>query len=421
MLGLTASDDSPRTADVVVIGGGIIGMSLGYQLARRRAGRVVVLDKASTVAAGSTGASSAILRLRYTHDQLVRLAGVGLEIQRNWGAFTGLDQPRAEFVRTGVLWMLGEDAATVDREHRRLTAAGAEVEVVDGAVLRDRFPQISSCGAPFDPGAEHTCSDHPSFLYEPGSGYCSDPVGATQDLCDAARREGADVRFGAAVTGVRVDGDRVRGVELADGSTIDAPVVVNAAGPWCNAVNRMAGVELDWPLRPTRIQSMYRVATDDDHGGLPMCADAAGGLYFRPESRGQQLLVGSIRGEDERELVADPDHFDRTLDDEMQARLLDALHHRLPHLERRGRITGIAGLYTINDDDMHPVVGPTDLEGFVVANGFSGHGFKLAPAVGGLVARWITGTSAEFDSDVDLDFLSPRRASLAVREKNVLA
>jgi glycine/D-amino acid oxidase-like deaminating enzyme len=73
------------------------------------------------------------------------------------------------------------------------------------------------------------------------------------------------------------------------------------------------------------------------------------------------------------------------------------------------------------DEDMHPVVGPTELEGFVVANGFSGHGFKLAPAVGGLVARWLTSKQADFDADVPLEFLSVERASLAVREKNVLA
>ena len=410
-----------ETADVVVIGGGIVGMSIGYQLARRQAGRVVVVEKATTVAAGSTGASSAILRLRYTHDEVVRLAAAGLETHRNWGAFTGLDEPRAEFVQTGVLWMLGEDPTTVERERRRLSALGARIEALDTAALRDRFPTLSTCGEPFDPGADHTCVDHTSFLFEPESGYCSDPAGATQDLCDAARRHGAEVRFGARVADVRVTGGRVRGIEYLDGSTLDAPLVINAAGPWCNVVNRLAGVELGWTLRPTRIQSMYRVTTDGAYGQLPFCADAAAGFYFRPESRGQQLLVGSIRGEDERELVEDPDDFDQTLDEIMQARLLDALHHRLPGLERRGRVTGIAGLYTINDEDMHPVVGTTDVDGFVVANGFSGHGFKLAPAIGGLIARWLTGTDAEFDSDVPLEFFSPNRASLAVREKNVLA
>ena len=199
------------------------------------------------------------------------------------------------------------------------------------------------------------------------------------------------------------------------------PALKAATGPWCNAVNAMAGLELSWTLRPTRVQILFRVAGAELPGGLPLVGDAAGGIYFRPESRGQQILVGSIRGEDEQEEVRDPDRLDRGLDPEMRDRLLFALHHRVPSLEHRGRVTGIAGLYTVNEQDVHPVVGPTELEGFVVANGFSGHGFKLAPAVGSMLARWITGKRADFDTDVPLEFLSVDRASLAVREKSVLA
>ncbi len=166
---------------------------------------------------------------------------------------------------------------------------------------------------------------------------------------------------------------------------------------------------------------MYRVSTGEIRGGLPLVGDAAGGIYFRPESQGQQVLVGSIRPEDEREEVRDPDNFDRSLDADMRQRLLHGLHHRLPSLQHRGRVTGIAGLYTMNEQDVHPIVGPTELEGFVVANGFSGHGFKLAPAVGSMVAQWLTGKRADFDTDVPMEFLSVERQSLAVREKSVLA
>jgi glycine/D-amino acid oxidase-like deaminating enzyme len=407
---------------VIVIGGGIVGMSIAYQLARRGGGRIVVLEKGAGVAEGSTGASSACLRLRYTHDEVVRLASAGLEMYRRWPEFTGLASPRAAFAQTGVLWMLREDRATIESERDRLAALGVRVEVLDDAAVRGRFPVLSTCGTPFDADAdEHACTDHPAYLFEEDGGYCTDPAGANQDLLDAARRDGVDVRLRSRVSGVRSAGGRIRGVDLDDGSAVDAPVVVNAAGPWCNRVNDMAGLDLAWTLRPTRVQVMFRVSTHGAYGELPLCADAAGGIYFRPESRGQQLLVGSIRGEDERELVPDPDRYDRAIDEAMQLRLLESLHHRLPELERRGRVTGIAGLYTITDEDMHPVVGPTELEGFVVANGFSGHGFKLAPAVGAQVARWLTGNDAEFDSEVPIDLLSIDRSALAVREKNVLA
>jgi glycine/D-amino acid oxidase-like deaminating enzyme len=411
-----------RSADVVVVGAGIVGLSIAYQLARRGGGRVVVLEKGAGVAEGSTGASSACIRLRYTHGEVIRLAQAGMAIYRRWPEFTGLPSPRAAFAHTGVLWMLREDRATVESERDRMAALGARVCVLGADVVRERFALLSTCGEPFDPEVDHhECWDHPSYLFEEDGGYCTDPAGANQDLLDAARREGVDVRLRTGVDAVRSAGGRVQGVDLGDGSRIDAPVVVNAAGPWCNRVNAMAGLDLDWTLRPTRVQVLFRVSGADVSGGLPLVADAAGGIYFRPESGGQQLLVGSIRGEDERELVPDPDRYDRALDDAMQQRLLHALHHRLPGLPHRGRVTGIAGLYTVTDEDMHPVVGPTALEGFVVANGFSGHGFKLAPAVGAMLARWLTGRHADFDTDVPIDFLSVDRSSLAVREKNVLA
>ena len=411
-----------KVADVIVIGGGIIGLSIAYQLARRCNLRITVLEKGTGVAEGSTGASSACLRLRYTHSETIRLAQTGLEIFRRWPEFTGLPSPRAAFAHTGVLWMLGEDRADVERERDRLNALGARALLLDERTVRERFPSLSTCGDPFDPESEdHECRDHPTYFFEEDGGYCTDPAGANQDLLDAARREGVDIRLRSCVKNIRAAGGRVVGVDLSDGSSIDAPRIVNAAGPWCNRVNAMAGVELDWTLRPTRVQVMFRVAAPELHGGLPLVADAGGGIYFRPEAGGQQLLVGSIRGEDEREFVADPDRYDTGIDEQMQLRLLEALHHRLPGLQHRGRVTGIAGLYTVTDEDMHPVVGPTKLEGFIVANGFSGHGFKLAPAVGALVARWLTGETLEFDPEVSIDFLSVERTSLAVREKSVLA
>lgn len=410
------------SVDVVVIGGGIVGLSIAHQLALRSRLRVVVLEKGPAVGGGSTGASSACLRLRYTHLETIRLARAGLDAYSRWAEFTGLDVPRAGFVHTGVLWMLGEDAASVERERDRLGALGASAEVLDARNVRDRFPRLSTCGEPFDPlGEAHACLEHPTYLYECEGGYCTDPVGAALDLCDAARREGVEVRLRCAVSGIRTAGGRAEGVDLDDGTRIDTGTIVNAAGPWCNQVNAMAGVDLGWTLRPTRIQVMFRVAAPAVGSGLPLVADAAGGIYFRPESGGQQLLVGSIRNEDERELVPNPDRFDTSIDEEMRLRLLEALHHRLPSLQKQGRVTGLAGLYTITDEDMHPVVGPTRLAGFFVANGFSGHGFKLAPAVGGLVARALTGEVGPFDAEVPAAFLSPDREPLSLREKSVVA
>jgi glycine/D-amino acid oxidase-like deaminating enzyme len=100
---------------------------------------------------------------------------------------------------------------------------------------------------------------------------------------------------------------------------------------------------------------------------------------------------------------------------------LAAFHHRVPDLEARGHVSGIAGLYTINREDVHPVVGPTDVDGFWVANGFSGYGFKLAPAIGSMVAHAVTGTTTGFDTDVRSDLFSIDRDPIDVAVKNVLA
>jgi glycine/D-amino acid oxidase-like deaminating enzyme len=209
-------------------------------------------------------------------------------------------------------------------------------------------------------------------------------------------------------------------VKLADGTEFSAGLVINAAGPWCNQLNRMAGADISWTLTPTRVQTIYR-EWPPELGPLPVGADASTGIYFRPESGGQQVLVGSVLPDDEEEAVGDPDIYKRTADVDFTQLKLAALHHRIPELEARGHVSGIAGLYTINREDFHPIVGPTDIGNFWVANGFSGHGFKLAPAVGSMVAQAVSGESLGMDTDVSMDFFACDREPIGVEVKSVLA
>jgi sarcosine oxidase, subunit beta len=410
-----------RTADVVVVGAGIIGSSIAYQLARHGAGDVVALDKGAGPAEGSTGASSSICRCRYTYPEVVRLAYHGLQAYGSWTEFTGLSQVRSGLQRVGVLWMMGETRDKVELDAGKLVSQGVGAEVIGPADVMEQFPMLSTCTAPFDltGEVEHRCRPGEAFLFEAGGGY-AEPVGANQDLIEATRAAGGSVEFGTRVVDVLKANGRVGGVRLGDGTHISAGLVVNAAGPWCNALNAFAGAELRWTLTPTRIQTVYR-QWPESLGALPVGADASTGIYFRPESAGQMVLVGSILAEDEEEIVADPDDFKQTADVDFTEIKLAALHHRVPGLEARGSVSGIAGLYTINREDVHPVVGPSGVDGFWVANGFSGHGFKLAPAIGSMLAQAVTGSTMDFDTDVPMEFLSVDREPIDLAVKHVLA
>lgn len=409
-----------QQTDVVVVGAGIVGASIAYQLARRGVS-VTALDKGRGPAEGSTGASSSICRCRYTYPEVVRLAFHGQTAYGNWSEFTGLVNPRSGLERVGVLWMMGESIDKVDTDVEKLRAAGVDADNLGPGDVNDLFPALSSCAEPFDLSGEieHVCRPGEAFLFESRGGYV-DPVSANQDLIEATRARGGEVRFESRVVQVTKESGTVTGVALAGGEEISAGLTINAAGPWCNQLNALAGADLSWTLTPTRIQTVYR-PWPADLGPIPVGADSSTGIYFRPESRGSQVLVGSVLPEDEEEIVDDPDHFKRVPDADFTEMKLAAFHHRVPGLEARGMPTGIAGLYTINREDVHPVVGPTGVDGFWVANGFSGHGFKLAPAIGSMVAQEITGERSDFDTDVPMSFFGVDREPIEIAVKHVLA
>ena len=367
-------------------------------------------------------ASSAVCRCRYSLDELVYLARDGINAYRHWPAFTGLDNPRAGLNEDGVLWLPGGDTAWADREHERLAGLGVATAVLDDVQLVERYPPINPCVRAPDlaTGEPHDCAGGGRHFLETDGGWV-DPVSAAQDLVDACRTRAVDVRFRTRLAGVELAGGKLAGVTLDDGTKLAAPLVINAAGPWCRDVYAEAGIEPGWDLAPIRIQMLHRDRPPEIEGMVPVTVDMEGGIYFRTQNRGQQLIVGSVLEEDEREVIEDPDRLPDTVDDEFQMLKMHTLHHRLPALPYRGRIMGYCGLYTVNRDDVHPILGPTRIDGFWVANGFSGHGFKLAPAIGAMVARAITGESDEFDTEVPIDFLGIDREPIRLEAKTVLA
>jgi sarcosine oxidase, subunit beta len=408
-----------RSFDVVVIGGGVVGASIAWEIARRRLGSVALFDKGPGPGSGSTGASSSICRARYTNPEVVRLALDGLAAFHDWRSYLGGGSPSARFVETGVLWIAEGTSEEVAAEVGRLAELGVAASLVDGAELTSRFPVLSPCTRPLDREGDHDCGSGDAFLFETTAGYI-DPMDALTDLLAAAGSAGAHLRFSAEVSELVVDDSGVSGVRLSDGTEITAGLVVNAAGPWCNRLNAMAGVEHRWDLVPTRTQTLYR-PWPADAGEVPVTIDVSTGVYLRPERSSSMLWVGSVREEDEREEIADPDSFARTPSSGFRDDTLAAFGHRVPGVAARGSVTGIAGLYTINRQDVHPVVGPSGVDGFWIANGFSGHGFKLAPMIGSMIAQALGGDRHQFDTAVPMSLFAIDRDPIGVEAKNVLA
>ena len=406
-----------QTSDIVIIGAGIIGLATARQLQRSGVEKITVLEQAASPGAGSSGASSAVCRHLYTHDEMIGLARDGIDTYRHWPDFLGLESPRAQLNEIGVLW-IGDTRASANAE--RLARHGIATTVLDASDLPKRFPMLNACtrSPDFATGRDHDCRADGQCLFEETGGHM-DPQDALDDLVESIARHGATVRFNTTVEAIEHDDARVTGVRLADGEQLKSPIVVNANGPWCNRLLAPFEFLSRWPLEPTRIQVVHLPVGRQLTEGLPVCGDFTSGV-FRPQGEGQ-IIAGSTLEADEQEAIADPDEFDRLADADFMALKMHALKHRLPTLSDRTRVGSYCGLYTVNRADMHPLVGATPLNGLFAANGFSGHGFKLAPAIGSLLARAITAGRSGFDTAVDLGFLGWQRQPLHLDSMNVLA
>lgn len=370
-----------RTADFVVLGAGINGASIAFHLAHRGARSVVVLDKGHA-GDGGTGRSSALVRMHYTLADEVRLAVSSLEYFRNWQEIVG--RPAA-FHTTGFLRLVpASDVENMKKNvamHREL---GADARLLTAAEVKLLEP-------------EWVVDDFEIAAYEPGSGY-GDAAVAANDLLERARELGATYLPRTRVHAIRVEAGRVRGVTT-DAGAIDAPVVVAAVGPWSRPLLRTAGVDL--PIEP----EFHRVGILENPPGVRgsgvACIDSILNLYYRPEGRGR-TLVGEFYGPRD----VDPDDFPQSVPDEALAEMASGVARRIPRMEDAGVVRGVTGIYDMSPDQ-RPLLGPVPgVEGLHCAAGFSGMGFKIAPAVGlGMAELILDGHGTE----VDLTVFDPGR------------
>lgn len=395
-----------HTADVVVVGAGVIGSSVALELARQ--GRsVVVLDKAGGIGHGSTSASSAIVRFNYSTWEGVALSWESLHGWRQWEEHLGHRDAAglATFRRTGLV-LLTADADGHDRSGVLFDRAGIPWERWSAADLRRHLPalDVGSFGPPKPVSSEEFYAPpvgEVQGLYTPDAGYVTDPTLAAHNLAAAAQLQGATYLLHRRVTAI--EQKAVWRLTTTDGDPVEAPVVINAAGPWSGQVNRMAGVGGDFAVvtRPLR-QEVHQVAAprafSSDAAPGAILADLDLGTYIRPVA-GDAVLVGGTEPEcDPLEWVTDPDGVSPRPTLERFAAQVTRAARRLPDLRVPNRPTGVAAAYDATDD-WTPLYDRTDWQGFYVAIGTSGNQFKNAPVVGLLMAALVSAVEEGHDHD----------------------
>jgi glycine/D-amino acid oxidase-like deaminating enzyme len=356
-----------QTADVVVIGGGVIGCSVAYHLVRRGVRDVVVVEK-QFLASGATGKSSACIRQHYSTPETCRMVLHALRFFERFAEHTG--GRTASFTRVG--YLLGVDdrlRAPMEQSVALQQSVGIQTRLVTPAEMREIEPRVR-------------VDDFVAGCYEPEAGY-ADPSQTTHAFAAAAREGGARILEGAEVVGLSVAGGRVKGVSTSRGD-IEAPVVINAAGIWGDRIGRMAGVEIPITVCRHKINFFTRpAAASAPH---PLVYDFVKNIYTRPETGGL-TLVGPLDSEEFNDR-ADPDRYNEGVTFEETADAMERAMHRFPVMEHGEVAKGYAGCFDVTPD-WHPILDESPVAGFYLAVGFSGHGFKLSPAVGDMVARLV--------------------------------
>lgn len=382
----------PETAQIVIIGGGVMGASTAYHLALRGCTDVVLLEREAFFGLGATGRCAGGIRYQFSTAINIRLSQLSLPMLERFEAETG---QAIDLQWPGYLFLLTNERDVVKFQHNvdLQHSLGVPTEWLTGDDIRQRVPQLAA-------------DDVLAGTYHKGDGL-ADPNGVVNGYINAARRMGVTALTETAVTSIGHKHGKITAVHTNQG-TIQCQTVVNAAGPWAGVVSDMVGVPL--PITPVRRQMLTTTPMPDIPKDFPFIIDFAQSLYFHREGNG--LLTGMSN-------PAQKPGFDQTVDDDWEFTHMEAAIKRLPLLATAGRQSGWAGLYEVTPD-AHPIFGGVEqVAGYFIVAGFSGHGFMHGPVSGLLMAEFILDGAA---TTLDVSMLDYQRFAEGrlVEEYNVV-
>lgn len=382
----------PKTADIVIIGGGCMGVSTAYYLAERGA-HVVLLEREKFLGMGSTGRNAGGVRYQFSTEVNIRLSMFSLDVISRFEELFGM---LASYHPIGYLFLLTTPAEitefknNVELQHR---VGVPWVRYLEPAEIAPMIPLVNLDGVM-------------GGTFCPRDGL-ADPNSVTQGFAKGARKHGAQIETETTVTGIKIDGGRISAVETNQGE-IATRTVVNCAGPWAVQIGKMVG--LDIPIAPVRRQFFTTDALSQIPHDHPMTIEMATSLYFHPEGAG--LLIGMSNADEKP-----GDTY--AIDEEFHLKTLERAMYRLPLLEHARVASQTAGLYEVTPDDQPIIAQVRALPGFYIAAGFSGHGFQHSPATGKLMSELIVDGAAK---TIDISMLNFERFAEGrlIQEGNVV-
>jgi sarcosine oxidase subunit beta len=371
----------PKTADIVILGAGVMGASIAFHLAKRKAGKIAILDK-DHVGRGGSGRSSALIRMHYSHPPEVRLALISLRMFEHWREIVG---ESGDFRKTGFVRIVHpSEIGRLEANVKMQQSLGVNVGLITRGELKELEP-------------DWTVDEVELAAYEPESGY-GDGAGVANDFLSAARDLGATYLPRTEATSLHLQGGQARGIRTEQGN-ISAPLVIAATGPWTRPL--FQGVGYDLPIEPEYHQVAILKNAPDMKSTRCACIDSVTQTYFRPDAH-DKFLVGDFHGQ----RPVDPDNFPQRADDESLEEIIERASRRIPKLENAQVMRGVTGVYDMTPDS-RPLLGEiTGMRGLHVCAGFSGMGFKISPAIGLVMSELVLDGQSK---SVDISSFRPSR------------